>query len=251
MKFAGLTRAKRAGAVAAATAIAAGAALLPAAGAGPLDHVPQHVQRQVQHQVQQQFQHSSNVASRYVDTLGRPTPHTQKVVTDFANQPWMPPEIRAALLTALNFAAGHGQTGGPDLPQGGPNFRQGYWPTVAPDCMGPGMHSTGSAIAVPGPAGMPEPKPGRGEATFVFTALGTKAAAPRQGQMNAYWVNLSNLRTGVTPLTNNGINPTGPATVSGRAATGSGPVVAVVGGGLATGGKICGFAPTAITFNVP
>ena len=189
--------------------------------------------------------------SAIVDPLGRPTPQVQRAVTDFANRPGVPTQVRDALLSGLAFLAGTGDTsGGPALPVNGPDFRQGFWPTVSPNCMGPGMHSTGSLIAVPGPARIPVPAPRAGQATFVFTALGTKAASPAQGAMRVHWINLSNLRAGVTPLDNKGINPTGPATLSNVADTGSGPVLAVVSGAVNTGGRSCGFAPTALSVTV-
>lgn len=192
----------------------------------------------------------SSLSSQLVDDLGRPTPQVQRAVSDFANQPWMPPQARDALLAAVGFASGRGDLGGPDLPQNAPAFRQGYWPTVSRNCMGQGLHSTGSLIAVPGPARIPVPAPKAGQATFVFTALGTEPAAQQQGEMNVYWINLANFRTGVTPLNNHGINPTGPATVSGVASTGPGPVLAAVSGAVKAGGKTCGFAPTALTVAV-
>lgn len=187
--------------------------------------------------------------SSIVDPLGRPTPEVQRAVRDFANRPGVPPQVRDALLGALAFFAGGG-SGGPGLPEGGPDFRQGFWPTVSPNCMGPGMNSTGSLIAVPGPARIPVPAPKAGQATFVFTALGTKPASPQQGAMNVHWINLANLRTGVTPLLNKGINKTGPATLSNVADTGSGPVLAVVSGAVKTDGRSCGFAPTALSVTV-
>lgn len=185
-----------------------------------------------------------------VSPLGQPTPEVQRAVTDFANQPWVPVQVRDALLQGLAFAAGTGEIGGPPLPDSAPHFRQAFWPTVSPHCMGPGMNSTGTAIAVPGPADLPVPAPKAGQATFVFTALGTQPAAREQGQMHVYWVNLGTFRTGVTPLQTNGINPTGPATLSGVADTGSGTILAVVAGSVNTGGKSCGFAPTALAAKV-
>ena len=89
-----------------------------------------------------------------------------------------------------------------------------------------------------------------GQAAFVFTALGTPPAATDQGLLYAYWINLDTLRTGVTPLVNNGINPLGPATLSGTADTGSGRVLAVVGGSVRTSTNVCAFAPTAASFHV-
>lgn len=193
-----------------------------------------------------------SAGSSLVDHLGRPTPQVQRAVKDFANRPGVPPQVRDALLSALAFFVGDasGNGGGPGLPEGGPAFRQGFWPTVSRNCMGPGMNSTGSLIAVPGPARIPVPAPKAGQATFVFTALGTKPASPQQGAMNVHWINLANLRTGVTPLLNKGINKTGPATLSNVADTGSGPVLAVVSGAVKTDGRSCGFPPTALSVTV-
>lgn len=190
------------------------------------------------------------VSSQYIDPLGRPTPHAQRIVRDVANQPGVPPHVRDALLNGLSFAAGTGELGGPPLPADGPEFRKALWPTVSVNCMGPGSHSTGSLIAVAGPANTPAPAPTSGQVTFVFTALGTPAAAPRQGNLHMYWVNLDNARHGVTQLGNHGINPTGPATLSGVADTGSGPVLAVLAGAVHTTSATCGFAPTALHVTV-
>lgn len=182
--------------------------------------------------------------------MGRPTPYTVRQVNAFADQPYVPEKVGNALRTAVQFYSGTGELGGPPLPADAPPFTQFYWPTVSGNCMGKGLHSTASAIAVPGPTRTPAPGAGPGQATFVFTALGTPAAAKQQGMMKAYWINLSNLRTGVTPLGNNGINPTGPSTLSATAATGPGRVLAVIDGSVRTVENTCAFAPTAAMFNV-
>lgn len=189
-------------------------------------------------------------SSQYVDELGRPTPQVVRQVHAFADQPYVPERAGNALRTAVNFYAGKGELGGPPLPADAPPFTQFYWPTVSGNCMGQGLHSTASAIAVPGPATAPAPGARAGETTFVFTALGTPAAAPNQGLMQVYWINLSNFKTGVTPLGNNGINPAGPSTLSGTASTGPGRVLAVVDGSVRTVDRVCGFAPTAASFYV-
>ncbi|MCT1412326.1 Rv1157c family protein [Corynebacterium sanguinis] len=189
-------------------------------------------------------------ASRYIDDLGRPTPLAVAKVNEFASQPFVPAEAADALRAAVSFFAGTGEIGGPPLPSDAPTFAQFIWPTVSLDCIGEGLHSTASAIAVPGPAEIPTPGAGPGQAAFVFTALGTPPAATDQGLLNAYWINLDTLRTGVTPLVNNGINPLGPATLSGTADTGSGRVLAVVGGSVRTSTNVCAFAPTAASFHV-
>ncbi|UIZ92884.1 hypothetical protein JZY91_03810 [Corynebacterium sp. CNCTC7651] len=189
-------------------------------------------------------------SSVYLDELGRPTDHTVQRVNAFADQPFVPPQVANALRTAVNFYAGTGELGGPPLPEDAPPFTQFYWPTVSSNCIGEGLHSTASALVVPGPATTPAPGAGPGEATFVFTALGTPAAAPEQGELRAYWINIDNLRTGVTQLGNNQINPLGPATLSGTANTGPGRVLAVIDGHVRTADNVCAFAPTAATFSV-
>lgn len=193
---------------------------------------------------------SSLSSNRYLDELGRPTPYTQAKVNEFADQPYVPQDVANALRSAVSFFGGTGELGGPPLPADAPAFTQFYWPTVSSNCIGKGLHSTASALVVPGPATSPAPGAGPGEATFVFTALGTPAAAREQGQLKVYWINLNTFRTGVTPLGNNGINPAGPATLSGTASTGPGRVLAVVDGRVRTATNVCAFAPTAASFSV-
>ncbi|MHA2788638.1 Rv1157c family protein [Corynebacterium sp. S7] len=194
---------------------------------------------------------SSNVMSSYIDELGRPTDYTVGKVNEFASQPWVPDDVENMLRAGVSFFAGtDGELGGPELPTDAPHFTQFYWPTVSSNCIGEGLHSTASALAVPGPAENIAPAPQAGQTTFVFTALGTPPAAEAQGGMNVYWFNVNNLRAGVTPLDNNGINKTGPATLSGLADTGSGTVIAVVNGSVKTETNTCSFAPTAALINV-
>lgn len=192
----------------------------------------------------------STTSSNPLDNLGRPNDETIARVEAFASQPFVPEPAANALRTALAFFAGQGELGGPPLPDNAPAFTQFAWPTVSSNCIGPRMHSTASAIAVPGPTKTPQPGARAGEAVFVFTALGTPPAAKQQGGLNAYWINLDTLRTGVTPLGNHGINPTGPTTLSGTAATGPGRVLAVIDGAARTADKTCTFAPTAASFHV-
>lgn len=189
-------------------------------------------------------------SSDYIDSLGRPTPLTVAKVNEFADQPFVPTEVADALRNGIAFFAGTGEAGGPPLPADAPNFTQFIWPTISPNCMGPGLNSTASALAVPGPVDTPSPGAGAGQSVFVFTALGTPAAAAEQGLMNAYWINLNTLRTGVTPLQNNGINPTGPTTLSATADTGQGQILAVIDGSVRTAENTCRFAPTAAGFSV-
>ena len=137
------------------------------------------------------------------------------------------------------------------MPEGNnPNFRQFYWPTVSAHCIGGTSDAMGSAIAVPGPTEMPAPGAKPGETVFLFTALGTPPAAREQGGMNVQWFNLDNLRSGITPLNNNGINQDGPTTLSGTAQTGKGTVIALLSGGVNTQESHCKFAPTAAFLEV-
>ncbi|SER76342.1 Rv1157c family protein [Corynebacterium cystitidis] len=195
-------------------------------------------------------QQGSSIVAPYIDEIGRPTDYTVARINEFASQPWVPADVENALRTAAAFYSGQGEPGGPPLPEDAPPFTQFYWPTVSSDCMGPGLHSTASAIVVPGPSTDVRPQPGAGQATFIFTALGTPAAAPDQGLMNVYWLNTTTFQSGVTPLGNNGINKTGPTTLSGLAHTGHGTVIAVVTGAAKTDSNTCSFAPTAAVFNV-
>ena len=189
-------------------------------------------------------------SSDYIDSLGRPTPLAVAKVNEFADQPFVPTEVADALRNGIAFFAGTGEIDGPPLPNDAPNFTQFIWPTISPNCMGPGLNSTASALAVPGPVDTPAPGAGPGQSVFVFTALGTPAAAADQGLMNAYWINLNTLKTGVTPLENNGINPQGPTTLSATAETGSGQIIAVIDGSVRTADNTCRFAPTAASFSV-
>lgn len=186
-------------------------------------------------------------SSAYLDELGRPTPLLQHRVREIADNPLMPKEVRNALLTGLAFTAGTGETGGPALPDGPgtPSFTQFYWPTVSGGCIDGSGDSVASALAVPGPAEIPEPGARDGQTAFLFTALGTETAAQRQGGMFVHWLNVDTMKFGATPLSNHGINPEGPATVSGVADTGKGTIVAVVGGDLRTTSNTCHFIPTA------
>lgn len=190
-------------------------------------------------------------SSSPLDSLGRPTPETAAKVRAFANQPFVPADARNAMLSALAFSAGEGASGGPALVEGqGPNFTQFYWPTVSGRCIGGTLDSVGSGIAIPGPTTIPAPGAGEGETVFLFTALGTAAAAPDQGEMRVQWFNLDTHAFGNTPLFNNGINPEGPATVSGVAKTGKGTVVAVMAGTVKSVESSCNFVPTAAIIEV-
>ena len=118
--------------------------------------------------VQQASSHSP------LDELGRPNQETQDRIRAFAAQPWIPEDVRNAILSGLAFFAGGGDgKGGVAMPEGNnPNFRQFYWPTVSAQCIGGTSDAMGSAIAVPGPTEMPAPGAKSGETVFLFTALG-------------------------------------------------------------------------------
>src|SRR5699024_7997556 len=163
---------------------------------------------------------------------------------------WVPRDMRNAILSALAFYAGGSGEGGVPLVEDGPNFKQFYWPTVSGKCIGGQGDSVGSAIAVPGPTKTPAPGARSGQTAFVCTALGTSPAAKKQGGMNVRWANLNTMKTGVTPLRNSGINPEGPATISGTASTGIGTIVAMVSGTSKTQAQPCNFASTVATFEV-
>ena len=183
-----------------------------------------------------------------VDNLGRPTPEILNQVEEFAGQPGMPAEVSATLLQAVSFFRGDGESGAP-LPENGPVFTQFGWPTVATNCIGGTSSAVGTAIAVPGPAAIPLPGVGNGQTAFVFTANGTgPASAVQNTTMRVNWMNVSTGAMGETPLGPTGMNPDGPGTVNGLADTGSGPVVAVLSGGVTTdeesGPANCEFAPT-------
>ena len=183
-----------------------------------------------------------------VDNLGRPSPEILNQLENFANQPGMPEEVSGTLLRVISFFRGDGEPG-VDLPENGPVFTQFGWPTVATNCIGGTSNAVGTAIAVPGPAALPLPGVGAGQTGFIFTALGTGPAAANQSTaMQVHWLNVANGRMGQTPLTPTGINADGPGTVNGFADTGSGPVVAVLSGGITTdeesGPANCEFAPT-------
>ncbi|MEJ5927475.1 hypothetical protein WG915_02455 [Corynebacterium sp. H128] len=199
--------------------------------------------------------HATPLTSSPVDHLGRPAPHILQQMENFAGQPWVPEDVRNALLAAVGFYRDGGE-GGVPLPEGGPNINQFIWPTVSASCINGNLSATGTAIAVPGPAELPLPGAKAGETAFVFTALGTPAAAKEQSGMFVHWVNLNTFRVGVTPLTNTGLNPEGPATLTGVAGTGSGQVLAWLDGGVTLTDdagaptNTCNFAPTATSFFV-
>lgn len=190
-----------------------------------------------------------------VDHLGRPAPHILAQLERIAQNPRIPLDARNALLAAVSFYRGDGE-GGVPLPEGAPVLNQFLWPTVSANCINGSLAATGTAIAIPGPADLPLPGTAAGQTTFVFTALGTSAAAEHQQGMKVHWLNMNTGKLGITPLLKGDINPQGPATLSGIADTGHGQVVAWLDGGVTladehgTPTNTCIFAPTATSFTV-
>lgn len=190
-----------------------------------------------------------------LDSLGRPAPHILAQMEAVANNPATPANIKPLLLKLVSFFRGDGEPG-IEVPNNAPRFTQFIWPTIADSCIDGDNKAVGAAMAVPGPASLPLPGVGRGEVNFVFTALGTGTVAEKQTtHMSARWINITNGRTGSTPLAYTGINPDGPATINGIAQTGSGTVLALIEGGVTTnndsGPSNCNFLPTAASIPVP
>ncbi|PFG28990.1 putative secreted protein [Corynebacterium renale] len=185
------------------------------------------------------------------DGLGRPNAQALAAAESFANQPWIPHEVRSTILAAVQFFRTPAPSESPlALPTDGPAITQFYWPSISGQCIGGQHASVGTAIAVPGPAEIPAPGAAAGETAFLFTALGTAPATDNQGAMTVQWFNLNTLQQGVTALHNNGINPDGPATISGTARTGKGTVVALVRGTVNTEDGPCTYFPTATIVDV-
>lgn len=188
------------------------------------------------------------------DELGRPAPHIVKQIEGIAQSDILPEKLSGSLERLVKFIRGDGKSG-VALPENAPKFHQFRWPTVAGECIGGKNKATGLAMAVPGPAAIPLPGVREGEVNFVFTALGTGTVAQEQAAtMKVTWMNLSNGKTGTTPLAYTGMNPEGPATINGIAKTGKGNIVAILEGGVtteeSTGNSNCNFFPTAAFFDV-
>lgn len=194
-------------------------------------------------------------AQSSIDHLGRPAPYILEQMEAFAARPFIPEGLRNSILATVAFYRGDGK-GGVPLPDDAPIINQFSWPTVSASCIDSTLTATGAAIAIPGPANLPLPGTPAGQATFVFTALGTSQAADQQRGMFVHWLNLNNGRFGRTQLTKGTINLEGPATLSGIADTGRGQVLAWLGGSVtladATGAptNTCNFSPTANSFFV-
>ncbi|WBT09701.1 hypothetical protein PAB09_05185 [Corynebacterium sp. SCR221107] len=188
----------------------------------------------------------SQTANLPIDALGRPNATVLEQAKALAAT--LPPQLQAAVLAAVAYFEGSGDSD-VQVPDNAPAITQFLWPTVAGACIGGSSNAVGSAVAVPGPTTIPAPGAGAGETAFVFTALGTTALAGEQS-MNVQWFNIDSLQWGTTALGDHGINPEGPATLSGTAATGTGRVIAVVSGQVSTTDARCAFFPTAAIVEV-
>lgn len=183
------------------------------------------------------------------------TPQAQFVdntLRPLLNDPLTPAPVRSTVERVITFLDGS-SGGGPGIPEDGPVISQFFYPVVGNGCIGPGQNSVASALAVPGPALLPPPGPGTGQAGFVFTALGTAGAADvQEAPLQVSWFNLRTLSGGTEALdASANINPGGPTTLSAIADTGSGNVVAVIRGSISTeAGITCTFPPTLGAFSV-
>lgn len=172
----------------------------------------------------------------------------------------LPDQVKALLERVITFLDGSGG-GGPELPSDGPVIAQFLYPTLGKGCISDTADSVGTALAVPGPATLPPPGPGAGQAGFVFTALGTAPVAAQQAApLTVTWLNIDNRRSGTQDLTGAAmINTDGPATLSAIADTGPGRVLSVISGSITTQSKedpaaaprSCTFLPTIGTVYVP
>lgn len=134
---------------------------------------------------------------------------------------------------------------------GAPRIQQFLYPTIGLGCMPGGGNSVGMALVTAGPQKAPAPGPKRGQAGYVYTALGTGPALKNTAQsLWVEWINLDNGRRGKTRLQPNPkINATeGPGTFTAIANTGRGRIVSTIYGNVTTKSKgkrtTCGIAPT-------
>ena len=140
-----------------------------------------------------------------------------------------------------------------EIPKGpnAPKIQQFLYPTAGFGCTPGGLFHVGMALVTAGPQEAPAPGPKRGQAGFVFTAMGTGPAVNnKNAPLLASWINLDTGKQGVTTLKRNDkINvEEGPGTFTGIAKTGKGRIVTTIHGTVTTknGGKYtaCGIAPT-------
>ncbi len=172
--------------------------------------------------------------AQVLDELGRPNEQVLGSVEGAIQNPAVPEDARATAQRLIDFFRGTGEPG-VGIPENGPAISQFLYPTIMNNCIDGTSGAVGTITAVPGPANLPLPGVPEHQTGFVFTALGTGGAADEQAEpLVVDWVNPNNGRTGSTVLGYNGVNPDGPATMTGVADTGAGQVLAVLRGGLTT-----------------
>ena len=144
----------------------------------------------------------------------------------------------------------------PVIPSGptAPKIQEFLYPTIGIGCMGTSdgfTASLGRALVTAGPQEAPAPGPKVGEASYVYTALGTGPALNNPTQkLWVSWLNIDTGRNGRTELRRNEkINVAdGPGTFTGIARTGKGRVISTIHGTVTTKSKgkvaTCGIAPT-------
>lgn len=172
--------------------------------------------------------------AQVLDDLGRPNEQILGSVENAVQNPAVPQSTRETAERLIAYFRGTGEPG-VGIPENGPAISQFLYPTVMDNCIDGTSGAVGTITAVPGPASLPLPGVPEHQTAFIFTALGTGGVAEHQAEpLVVDWINPANGRTGSTTLGFNGINPEGPATVSGVADTGGGQVLAVLRGGLTT-----------------
>lgn len=190
----------------------------------------------------------ATASAQILDELGRPNEQILGSVESSAQNPAVPEDVRSSAERLVAFFRGEGEPG-VGIPENGPAIAQFLYPTVMENCIDGNSSAVGTATAIPGPADLPLPGVPPQQTAFVFTALGTGPVAEQQMEpLVVDWFNPANGRRGSTELVFNGMNPEGPATVSGVADTGAGQVLAVLRGGVTTsfdgGTANCRVAPT-------
>jgi hypothetical protein len=169
----------------------------------------------------------------------------------------LPPDLVKIWNQVIAFLEGSGG-GGPAIPNGpgAPVIQQFLYPTLGNGCI-PGGNSVGTALATAGPQKAPAPGPGRGEAGFVYTSLGTGPALNNNAApLTVAWVNIDTGRTGQQNLQRNDrINVAeGPGTFTTIAKTGKGRVISAIYGNVTTKtkGKVisCTIIPTVGLANI-
>jgi hypothetical protein len=110
------------------------------------------------------------------------------------------------------------------------------YPSISNGCLQDGGNVLATAISVAGPAKIPAPGPAAGQTAYVFTAVGTPAAAAEQRlPLNITWVNLTTGKSGSATLQPRpDINPDGPTTLTAIVDTGSGSIISTIFGQVTT-----------------